>query len=59
MILRDVHCTVCGAADLVAIAPGREGDDFADLFAVDRGEPVRAWCAECWPSRPHRDRNAG
>ena len=44
-------CTVCGSADLIAIAPGTENERAADLFVVEQGEPSRAWCAAHWPFR--------
>lgn len=54
MILPGRVCCECGAADLIAVEPGREPEFSGHplLLALDRGEPERAWCAQCWPHRP-------
>lgn len=52
------RCDVCGGAPVFAVAPGAENTRVADLFAVSRGEPLRAWCAACWPWRPQEEQSA-
>lgn len=42
-------CCACGATDVMCIDPGSEPeiDPFSDLM-LQRGQPVRAWCMECF-----------
>jgi hypothetical protein len=50
-------CDTC-TAPAIAVAPGTE-PEVCDLFRITRGEPVRAWCARCWPVvRPVAERPA-
>ena len=44
-------CTICTSPDVIAISPGQQGEKFADLFAVVRGIPDRAFCLACWTAR--------
>lgn len=43
------RCTVCGAADIVAVRPGSE--PIRDLFLLKRDIPDVAYCRECWTKR--------
>ena len=44
-------CTVCRKPEIIAVAPGQEGEKFVDLFTVIREVPAMAWCERCWPWR--------
>ena len=44
--LADLRCD-CGSDDLAAVAPGTEPDAIGGAN-VDQGQPVRAWCWNCW-----------
>lgn len=46
--LLGLRCFGCGAADIIAVAPGLE-DQATAGFTYQRGQDVRGWCAECWP----------
>lgn len=67
ILLADLRCKVCGAAEPEAISPGQSAEMAADLFAVSRSVPARAWCLSCalaigWPWRSEgfgRGGNAG
>lgn len=52
MLLQGLRCTVCDVPEVIALAPGEDGDDFADLFAIRRPVATRAWCSSCWPANP-------
>ena len=47
--LSELTCVVCGGTDLAAVAPGTEPDALGGANA-DRGQPVLAWCWNCWPA---------
>lgn len=49
----DLRCTVCDASEIVAVKPGTEPDRALDLFVVERGEPMVAWCSAHWPWNGH------
>ena len=51
-VLAELRCA-CGSAELVAVAPG-DGGERVDLLDITtrRPEPIRCWCAACWPCRP-------
>ena len=48
--INGVRCSTCSSADLIAIAPGREGEYAISVIATKRGTPMRAWCINCWPA---------
>jgi hypothetical protein len=55
--LADLRCEVCAAAEPEVISPGYDAEMAADLFAIGRPAPTRAWCLVCaleigwpWPS---------
>ena len=41
-----LRCDVCGA-DAIAAEPGTE--ETHELFLLNRGAPLRRWCATHWP----------
>lgn len=43
------RCSVCGAAEIVAVRPGSEG--IRDLFLLKRDIPLAAYCRTCWNQR--------
>jgi len=52
--LAELRCAKCGAAEVVAVAPGSEDQRAADLFVLKRAAPVRAWCLQCLATKPER-----
>ena len=51
MQLQDITCIECGAPELHAVAPGTEPATALELFCVNHGIPLRAYCPACWRRR--------
>lgn len=45
-----LHCA-CGSAELIAVAPGQQGERAPGGVMIRKPKPDRAWCAACWPWR--------
>lgn len=54
-----LRCTVCGAADVLAAAPGQEDEIAPGGIVIRRGVPVQAWCRACWPALARISAEAG
>lgn len=42
----------CGPPDLIAVAPGQEGEEIelnGERIVLRAEVPLRAWCVACWP----------
>ena len=47
MIIPGFRCSGCQEEDILAIWPGREGEQ-GELFTLTPGRPVHRWCNSRW-----------